>query len=103
MSLHFTAEHSLGRSLPRPADRAPERRRVARTSNPHDHGRVLPQLTVTGCGSASLNTACFWFAAPAWVPCESAFWWNQGAAGGCMYWSMVGASPGCFRCTVIAP
>jgi hypothetical protein len=103
MSLQFTAEHSLGTEWSQPADRASKRAPAAIRSKTDDRSRVSPQLTVTGCGSASLNTACFWFAAPAWVPCEISFGWNQGIAGGCMYWSMVGANPGCFRCTVIAP
>jgi hypothetical protein len=99
MTLQLTAQQSLGRTWL--ADRAPKQAPAPRRTD--DRGRVSPQLTVTGCGSASLNTACFWFAAPAWVPCEISFGWNQGIAGGCMYWSMVGANPGCFRCTVIAP
>jgi hypothetical protein len=100
MTLQFTAHQSLGRTWL--ADRAPKQAN-ALPSGTDDRRRVLPQLTVTGCGSALLNTTCRVFAVPAWLPCEISFGWNQGIAGGCMYWSMVGANPGCFRCTVIAP
>jgi hypothetical protein len=85
MSLQFTAERSLTRS------------------KLDDRGRVVPALTVTGCGSPALNTVCLGFASPAWWPCESGLWWNQGLAGSCMYWSMRGAAPFCAACTVIAP
>lgn len=86
MSVSFTAERSL---------------RTDRRMD--DRGRVRPQLTVTGCGSPTLNTACFGFAIPTWWPCESSFWWNQGLAGSCMYWSMRAAAPFCAPCTVTAP
>jgi hypothetical protein len=101
MSLQFTAERSLGKAWAQPADRG--RKHVVTQSKTDARARVLPQLTVTGCGSAALNTACRGFAIPAWAPCESGFWWNQGLAGRCMYWSMVGVAPWCAGCTVIAP
>ena len=75
MSLHFTAERSLGTGWSQASDqvwkRAPaiqscEAKRMGR-------GRVLPQMTVTGCGSPALNATCFAFAAPAWLPCEISF------------------------------
>jgi hypothetical protein len=103
MSLQFTAEHSLGTEWSHAADRVRKQPPAIRRSKTDDRGRVLPQLTVTGCGSPTLNSACFGFASPAWLPCELHFWWNQGAAGSCMYWSMVGVAPGCARCTVVAP
>ena len=103
MSLQFTAERSLGAVLSQSA--APERDRppAIMRSKVDDRGQVLPALTVTGCGSPSLNAACLGFAIPAWWPCESAFWWNQGAAGTCMYWSMRAAAPFCGACAVTAP
>jgi hypothetical protein len=101
MSLQFTAERSLGKAWAQPAGRV--RKQGVTQSKTDDRGRVLPQLTVTGCGSPTLNTACRGFAIPAWAPCESGFWWNQGLAGSCMYWSMRAAAPFCAACTVIAP
>jgi hypothetical protein len=101
MSPQFTAEYSLGKARAQSADHV--RKQVVRKSKTADRARVLPQLTVTGCGSAALNTTCRGFAIPAWAPCESGFWWNQGLAGRCMYWSMVGVAPWCAACTVIAP
>ena len=101
MTLQFTAEQSLGRTWL--ADRAPKQAPALTPRRTDDRGRVLPQLTVTGCGSAMLNTMCFGFAVPAWLPCEISFGWSEGITGGCMYWSMVVVTPGCFRCTVIAP
>ena len=80
MSLHFTAERSL-----------------------RDRGRVVPQLTVTGCGSPTLNTACPRFRDPGVGACEVRVLVNEGAAGACMYWSMRGAAPFCSACTVVAP
>lgn len=103
MSLQFTAERSLGTAWSQPDDRVQKRRPAILRSTTDDRGRVLAQLTVTGCGSPTLNTACLAFAIPAWWPCESAFWWNQGVAGSCMYWSMRGAAPFCASCTVTAP
>jgi len=103
MSLQFTAERSLVAVPTAPGARVRERPPEIMRSKMDDRGRVLPQLTVTGCGSPTLNAACLGFAIPAWWPCESALWWNQGAAGTCMYWSMRAAAPFCAACTVVAP
>ena len=99
----FTAERSLGTEWPQPNDRVRKRARaMMRNSKTDDRARVLPQLTVT-CGSPSLNAVCLGHAIPAWLPCESAFWWNQGLAGSCMYWTMRSHAPWCAACTVTAP
>jgi len=67
-----------------------------------DDAGVVPQLSLS-CGNASLNTICFPFAAPAWLPCESAFFWNQGWASSCIFAHMVAHAPWCAPCTVTAP
>jgi hypothetical protein len=104
MSLQFTAERSLGTARSLTADPVQKGLpAITRTSETEDRARVVPQLTVTGCGSPLLNASCRALAIPAWAPCESWFWWNQGAAGRCMYVSMVAAAPWCGGCTVIAP
>ena len=103
MSLQFTAERSLGTNWSQPAQRARTQAPAIMRNKTDDRSRVLPQLTVTGCGSPTLNAACLGFAIPAWWPCESGLWWNQGLAGRCMYWSMRAAAPFCAPCTVTAP
>jgi|KBSMisStandDraft_5_1062788.scaffolds.fasta_scaffold202908_3 hypothetical protein len=75
---------------------------VGKTATTPDEAGVVPQLSLS-CGNATLNTICFPFAAPAWLPCESAFFWNQGWASSCIFAHMVAHAPWCAPCTVTAP
>lgn len=101
--LQFTAERSLNPGPAPPVHRVHGPSPTSLTSSkPDDQSRVLPQLTVT-CGSPGLNADCLAHAIPAWWPCELHLWWNQGLAGSCMYWSMVGTAPWCAACAVTAP